>query len=302
MAYIVLVAGALMALFGVMAVITGYPIIQVERGWATFIAGSSLMAGGLVTIALGFVLRAMVDLKNALSGKSLSGVARPVEPPIAAADILSHPIKPALVGASMVAVPAAALAIEEKSEPSDTSHSASEAAPLPDWIDQAPVSPITIPEPELPAAHQVPVEPDGFRSPPIDDWLDRAFADIAHHPEPLATPRAEPALIADGDTMYVDQSRHTEKAVAAEPAFPATKPGVVTLESHDAATEHQKPAAETPAASPALHPETEAAVIGRYEADGTFYTMYADGSIEAQSDAGLYRFASMAELKAFIES
>ena len=52
-------------------------------------------------------------------------------------------------------------------------------------------------------------------------------------------------------------------------------------------------AAETPA--------SEAAVIGRYEADGTSYIMYADGSIEAQSEGGIYRFRSMAELKAFIE-
>ena len=48
--------------------------------------------------------------------------------------------------------------------------------------------------------------------------------------------------------------------------------------------------------------ETSAAVIGRYEADGTSYVMYADGSIEAQTYSGVYRFASMAELKAFIES
>ena len=57
------------------------------------------------------------------------------------------------------------------------------------------------------------------------------------------------------------------------------------------------PAAEdAPApAGPAAH------VMGRYEADGTTYTMYSDGSIEAQSPAGTYRFQSMAELKSFIE-
>ena len=43
-------------------------------------------------------------------------------------------------------------------------------------------------------------------------------------------------------------------------------------------------------------------MIGRYESDGTSYVMYADGAIEAQSEAGVYRFASMAELKAFIET
>lgn len=46
----------------------------------------------------------------------------------------------------------------------------------------------------------------------------------------------------------------------------------------------------------------ELAVVGRYEADGTSYVMYADGSIDAQSDRGVFHFKSMADLKAFIES
>ena len=43
------------------------------------------------------------------------------------------------------------------------------------------------------------------------------------------------------------------------------------------------------------------AVIGSYEAHGTHYTMYADGSIDAETAHGVYRFASMDELKRFIE-
>ena len=35
--------------------------------------------------------------------------------------------------------------------------------------------------------------------------------------------------------------------------------------------------------------------------DGTTYVMFSDGSIEAQSEQGVYRFGSMAELKAFFE-
>ena len=42
-------------------------------------------------------------------------------------------------------------------------------------------------------------------------------------------------------------------------------------------------------------------MIGRYDSDGTSYVMYSDGSIEAQSETGVFRFNSMAELKAFIE-
>jgi hypothetical protein len=46
----------------------------------------------------------------------------------------------------------------------------------------------------------------------------------------------------------------------------------------------------------------EPSVIGRYEAEGTAYLMFSDGSIEAQSEAGVFHFASMAELKTYIES
>lgn len=46
----------------------------------------------------------------------------------------------------------------------------------------------------------------------------------------------------------------------------------------------------------------EPAVIGRYEAEGTTYVMFADGSIEAQSERGVARFKSMADLKAYFET
>ncbi len=42
--------------------------------------------------------------------------------------------------------------------------------------------------------------------------------------------------------------------------------------------------------------------IGRYESDGTAYVMFADGSIEASSERGVFRFRSMSELKSFMES
>jgi hypothetical protein len=44
------------------------------------------------------------------------------------------------------------------------------------------------------------------------------------------------------------------------------------------------------------------AIIGRYESDGTSYVMYADGSIDAQSERGVFHFKSMADLKAFMET
>ena len=53
-------------------------------------------------------------------------------------------------------------------------------------------------------------------------------------------------------------------------------------------------------------PEHEAApaptIVGRYSSGGSDFTLYSDGSIDAQTDQGLFHFASMADLRAHIEA
>ena len=43
-------------------------------------------------------------------------------------------------------------------------------------------------------------------------------------------------------------------------------------------------------------------MVRRYESGGVSYELYADGSIEAQTESGKYHFSSLADLKTFIES
>lgn len=62
MSYLVIALGALLALCGALAAAAGYPIIQVERGWAFFIAGTMAFSGGIVTIALGLILHRLAGL------------------------------------------------------------------------------------------------------------------------------------------------------------------------------------------------------------------------------------------------
>jgi hypothetical protein len=62
MSYLVIAAGALLALCGALAIGWGYPIIQVERGWASVIAGSTALSCGAVTIALGLILHRLSGL------------------------------------------------------------------------------------------------------------------------------------------------------------------------------------------------------------------------------------------------
>ena len=300
MAYVLLATGALMLISGIYAVVTGYPIVQVEQGWASVIAGATLIAGGVVTAALGLILRTLQQLKTATFGL-----------PAAAPVLHLEPAIPAIAASQALAAsslePAPALHIAEAPTP-PAPEPEPEPLPLvePDPVHAEPeaVEAPPVPEPETPAiepppavAHEEPepvapppeeephpappVAMEEPATPPMDDWLDRAFADIdrdlstptlahvepAHEPAALEPPVPEPTM--------------------REPAFAEAEA------PHEAA-------AEAPAAPPPA-PAAESNVIGRYEADGTSYVMYADGSIEAQSDGGVYRFSSMAELKAFIE-
>jgi hypothetical protein len=111
------------------------------------------------------------------------------------------------------------------------------------------------------------------------DWLDNALAEFdstiaqtSHpgHPEPAA---------AAGLHANLHQDEVVPPALAAKPAQ-----------------------ADHPPVTDAEPAPGEPAVIGRYDAEGTCYIMYADGSIEAQSDQGVARFSSMADLKAYFET
>ena len=57
---------------------------------------------------------------------------------------------------------------------------------------------------------------------------------------------------------------------------------------------------------PEPEPEQPAApaptIVGRYSSGGSDFTLYSDGSIDAQTDQGIFHFASMAELRAHIEA
>ena len=362
MAYLVIAIGALMSLIGVSAIVSGFPIIEVERGWAEVISGSTLLAGGLVTGALGVVLQTLLAIRRSLSTREASVLAgrasealRPAAPvPVSSGADPSLADPPTnFAGTSSVGVPSlpldaltaeradhfhdvasAPLAADEArpvaAEHAEAQHDqvaferlAPEHAPQ-DFGVQAqgshePALPETVfvePAPHdaefvAPVSHAAALSPvDGYElqtpsTPDHDlapipaapgDWLDRAFSDL------------DEELSAGAQGVDRVPQASTLAKVHAEPRPAAPNARVAYLEPSGETIEAEAPAAAVAPGAPAAHPAMEAdaaavesPVIGRYESEGTSYVMYADGSIEAQSDAGIYRFQSMAELKAFIE-
>ena len=293
MAIIVLAVGALMVLAGAGEIYYGSGYIDIERGWSAFIAGTILLTGGLLTLAVGLALRQLGEVKSVLL--HLGGLAALPAPDAGVADyalpvreppVALRPTEGALEGPALQIEPhfgGAPLPIDAEKVPPltlrDEVVSTAEMASPPTASAPAPSPPLASPE-QAPVAHRA--EP----SPALDDWLDQEFVEPAHEgPHGPDARQAEPPHIPPGEALHAEPAvSEFEDRAQAEPPVEA----------------RARPVADAPSTAPAL--VAQPAVIGRYESDGTSYVMYADGSIEAQSEAGIYRFASMAELKAFIET
>jgi hypothetical protein len=114
----------------------------------------------------------------------------------------------------------------------------------------------------------------------------------AEEPAPVAEP--EPVDVEHIEIASTAETYAGGAFLSEEESMDAGYPDIADAEATDPEPHpHMPPPVEPPVAEPA--------VIGRYEAEGTAYLMFDNGSIEAQSEAGVFHFASMAELKAFIE-
>lgn len=116
--------------------------------------------------------------------------------------------------------------------------------------------------------------PSGFRPAPLDD--------------PSADEPAPPAAPSFGDSW----SSRAERGRSREPVAPPPPPPLSPL-----------PRRPLRAAAPAVEPPPlrseppEVSVIKSGVVDGMAYSLYSDGSIEAQLPEGMMRFASIAELR-----
>jgi len=124
------------------------------------------------------------------------------------------------------------------------------------------------------------------------------MADAAVEPAPAGV--AEPTA-----TLATEQpaSGRTRPKVAAapEPLLSET-PLRGTTEPGDAPDERPAPAAEASRNDGRLEPSDKPTVVGTYDSGGNHYVMFSDGSIEADTPNGVFRFASLDELKDFIAS
>jgi hypothetical protein len=162
-------------------------------------------------------------------------------------------------------------------------------------------------EPELPmpGLQPRPPEPVGDAGPPPES----PAGDEPAAAEAPARPAASAAAPDDGDSPGDDLFARPD---AAEAERPALRPSLDAAEARaemptEAPSEAPAEAApEPPAPEPAVpeprrEPETRE-IVGKYASGGNTYVMFADGSIEAETPQGRFTFASLDELKAFVDA
>jgi hypothetical protein len=166
--------------------------------------------------------------------------------------------------------------------------------PVVEVTDEAPLSPRNPPRPTLTPATEPTVEPRAW-SPSRGNGVSEPQTPRAPAVRPDHIARAVPAPPKDSglfDVSWPDQRSAPSAAEPrreAQPESPAPRP-------------REEPRADRHAeAVPAPHAERAPAILKSGVIDGMAYTLYTDGSIEAELPQGTVRFASVDALRAHLE-
>jgi len=323
----VIVIGVFLFILGLAVAWNGYGYVQIERGWTLVISGTVAFSTGLLLVALGLVLRELRAIAGSAARATLL-LAKAKTLHLKDFDEDSFPAAPprAFVPEERAAAAEFAPVEEEEFElpvAKETDWKAGRASRLHlPRVDEIAAEAGAARNPDPLAWMVRPEKPKPVSPPPPPPLADEEFEswlepeqDFGQEPqqEPLRTRQVAelPAELPEAEdlTGSLDAPEMEEPAPASQPKAelkselePESEPEPEPepepeLELEPApATEAEPPPQDAASGEPSAQPE----IIGRYEAHGAHYVMYADGSIDADTAHGVYRFASMEELKQFI--
>jgi hypothetical protein len=297
------VAGAVMIGFGI-------PVNEFSFGNTLILAGTTAAVGGLVVAGLGAVVAQLQSLTAALANRAPNRSSRPVDMFDPAAGSRAAPPQGRI---PFPARPQPDTGIREPypSTPADTASGEAANSFTPTLRNPDEPS-VTVDDevslsPHQPMAASAPAEADaGDRAPPhgtngfgMPERRHEMF-DTDWRPSP---PPAAPSQIRQPQTAYFDAMWPAEAKPAKSPAGIEAKS---QLKPEQAARETVVPQvnrAEDPEATNPFHGNESRAVaiLKSGVVDGMGYTLYVDGSIEAELPQGTLRFASINELRSHLE-
>jgi hypothetical protein len=319
MSILLMVVGAIALMAGLGTVAFGLPINEFSFGNTLIVAGTTAATGGLIVIALGAAVGQLQRIADALAGRVLARTGHatdsaagraevPAEPPGAAAGVrVPFPTRPRMEPRP-----------ETKSEPRP------EQSPEP-------------PHPE-PTLHEPPPERrmSPFISPPIDtndEHPAASFAPTLRNPEqPLPAAEEEvslpppPTSFAPSTADFAPPARpvpppdadEPRREPPFEPPWRSPPPGREPLASNfdnmwpaepkpmrdeapPMARADRTPPEPAAPVNPPASPPRSVAILKSGVVDGMGYTLYVDGSIEAELPQGTLHFASIEELRSHLD-
>lgn len=281
MSYVVFAFGLALSIGGAWAVYFGYGIVSVERGWASMIAGAAALSGGVVTMALGLILNSLSKLRTVLEAEP-SAIPLPGE-------VRLYPDED-YQGAYAESFEAQSFQVE---------------------LSEAPAPGGDAGEPPETVSENASLEKSSWRQPvPAAETMDdirRIVAEKVRARTGIVDALAPPPEVGSSQTAPPPGASQIADDEFGEAEDYDPRPVERAPPNHAAPADHAPGQAEhepeeTAPPAPALQEADGRVVTRRYESGGAVYVMYADGSIEAQSEHGIMHFESMAELKAFMDS
>jgi hypothetical protein len=301
MSVLLFVVGALTLIVGVGAIGFGIPINEFSFGNTLIMAGMTATVGGLIVIALGAVVAQLHRIHETLASDMVTRPARtagtfeatvPGRVPASGMPFPARPRPDAPISGPPAALPPG---LEPAEEPSGLAFEPMLRNP------EAPITPES--ETALSPFHR------GATASPSYGRNGSAPGEGAHAPPPETA--HEPGWRPPPQPSPEPRSRATNFDAMWPPARP--RPETPSTSSPDQPREpvgdtvQAPPVAEPAAAMPVAPPVTEenapraAAILKSGVVDGMGYTLYVDGSIEAELPQGTLRFASIDELRSHLE-
>jgi hypothetical protein len=306
-----LILGAVIAAAGVVLIGPGLPFGGRDYDASIVTPGAVAIVGGLILIGLALAVRVLGRIEKALA-------ARP----------LPHPVLQEEAAAPAIEEPAAAAPARIPFPPKPVAEPAPPPAPavatarvLPE---DAALERLRGKFPTLVRLENAPVveDADVSLSPTPSVRADEVVAEAnyaaAQQTNGAAPARIEPRLevqprpanrperAKNFEAFWPKKQRPGREAPAPavqQPAAqqPPTLPVEPVLTPEPVQFQFREPAPEPRPAAPAPEPPTTISILKSGVVDGMAYTLYSDGSIEAQLPQGMLRFGSIAELRNHIE-
>ncbi|MBR1127045.1 DUF308 domain-containing protein [Bradyrhizobium iriomotense] len=278
-----LIVGIVAVVAGLLAILFGFTVREFSLGSTLIISGTIGVCSGMLLAGLHLVLLELKGIARRLAGAPSEVRVRPVLPGLAV------PGAP-----SPEPVPAPAMRGEPMPPPSPAA---------PPWLGEAPArerprveSPPEPVTPTPPAAPEPPRRRNLMFASTSRKERERAEAKAAEGAPPpaeFAAPAAPDTPPASFDDAWPkpDRMRPPEPPAAARRPSPPPRSPSTFAEAPPSPAPEPEPAVEQP-------PVT---VLKSGIVDGMAYSLYSDGSIEAQMPEGMMRFASIDELRAHLD-